>query len=78
VTPLSVVPDGVASAHSNPLWNGPVLLKLFGKLALDDKRLVGRHRARFSQDERTKIGGAAADQADARRLISAFSFLLVF
>lgn len=36
------LPDSVSSAHSDPLWNGSVLLQLFGKLLLDPERFVGR------------------------------------
>ncbi len=37
-----LLPDGVASSHPDPLWNGTVLLELLGQLGLDSKRLVGR------------------------------------
>lgn len=43
VSPLGVVPDLVASLHSDPLRNGPVLLLLLGEEALDPESLVGRH-----------------------------------
>lgn len=41
---MSVVnsPDLVASLHSDPLGNRPVLLLLLSKEALDPERLVGR------------------------------------
>lgn len=35
-------PDLVASLHSDPLRNGPVLLLLLGEEALDPESLVGR------------------------------------
>ena len=37
-----LLPDGVASSHPDPLWNGTVLLELLGQLGLDSERLVGR------------------------------------
>ena len=36
-----VLPDGVACAHSNPLWDWSVLLLLFSKVHLGPKGLVG-------------------------------------
>lgn len=36
------LPNSVSSAHSNPLRNWAILFQLFGKLALDNKCLVGR------------------------------------
>lgn len=43
-TSISAVnsPDLVASLHSDPLGNRPVLLLLLSKEALDPERLVGR------------------------------------
>ena len=43
VSPLGIVPDGVASPHPDPLGDGPVLLPLLGQLALDAESLQGRH-----------------------------------
>lgn len=39
-------PDLVASLHSDPLRDGPVLLLLLGEKALDPESLVGRLKTR--------------------------------
>jgi hypothetical protein len=46
MTSLSVVSDFVASTHSDPLWDGAILLKLLRQLLLDPECLVGRHLKR--------------------------------
>jgi len=43
VSPLGVIPDGVASPHPDPLGDGPVLLALLGELLFDPEGLQGRH-----------------------------------
>jgi len=40
--PLGVVPDGVASPHSDPVRNGTILLELLTQFSLDTKSLEGR------------------------------------
>ena len=40
---LGVVPNFIASFHSNPLRNGTILLLLLGQELLDPKSLVRRH-----------------------------------
>jgi hypothetical protein len=36
------LPNGVPCTHSNPLRNGSILFQFLGKLALDNKCLMGR------------------------------------
>lgn len=43
VTALGVVPDGVASAHANPLRDGAVLASLLGQCPLGAEALVAWH-----------------------------------
>lgn len=45
VTPLRVVPDRVASSHSDPLWYRSVLFQLLSKLSFDNKCFMSRHSA---------------------------------
>ena len=40
MSPLGIVPDGVASPHPDPLRDWPILLKLLGQLSLDAEGLV--------------------------------------
>lgn len=40
---LFVIPDGVASPQSDPLWNRAVLLLCFGELLLRSEGFVGLH-----------------------------------
>ena len=40
---LGVVPDFIASFHSNPLRNGTILLLFLGQESLDPESLVRRH-----------------------------------
>ena len=40
---LGIVPDLVASFHSNPLRNGTILLLFLGQESLDPESLVRRH-----------------------------------
>ena len=40
---LGIVPDLIASFHSNPLRNGPILLLFLGQESLDPEGLVRRH-----------------------------------
>ena len=40
---LGVVPDFIASFHSNPLRNGTILLLFLGQELLDPESLVRRH-----------------------------------
>ena len=40
---LGVVPDFIASFHSNPLRNGTILLSFLGQESLDSESLVRRH-----------------------------------
>lgn len=42
MSPLGIVPDLIASLHSDPLWYGPVLLLFLGKHSLDTKRFMRR------------------------------------
>ena len=42
MSPLSVVADGVAGPHADPLRDGTVALQLLGELALDLEGLQGR------------------------------------
>lgn len=37
-----LLPDGIASTHSNPLGNWSVLFQFFSKLSLDNKCFVSR------------------------------------
>lgn len=46
VSALGVVSDLVASAHSDPLRDGPVLLQLLGQRLLGAESLVARHPAK--------------------------------
>merc|ERR1711953_1004762 len=39
VSPLRVIPDGIASSHSNPLWNRTILFQLFSQLGLNTEVL---------------------------------------
>ena len=43
VSSLGVVPDFIASFHSNPLRNGTILLLFLGQESLDPQSLVRRH-----------------------------------
>ena len=43
VTPLGIIPDGIASLHPNPLENGTVLFHLLSQTGLDFQAFVGRH-----------------------------------
>lgn len=47
---MQLIPDRVASPHSNPLGNGTVLFHLFGKLLLDLERLFRRLRTNNTCD----------------------------
>ena len=47
---LGIVPDLVASFHSNPLRNGTILLLFLGQESLDPESLVRRHG-----EERTQL-----------------------
>ena len=40
---LGIVPDLIASFHSNPLRNGPILLLFLGQESLDPESLVRRY-----------------------------------
>ena len=35
------LPDGIASSHSNPLWNRTILFQLFSQLGLNTEGLMG-------------------------------------
>ena len=54
---LGVVPDFIASFHSNPLRNGTILLLFLGQELLDPESLVRRHGEEQSQPH-TARGGA--------------------
>ena len=36
-----LLPDGIASSHSNPLWNRTILFQLFSQLGLNTEGLMG-------------------------------------
>lgn len=60
---LGVVPDFIASFHSNPLRNGTILLLFLGQESLDPESLVrrlGRKRNQFNSNTRTysKVGNS--------------------
>ena len=46
---LGVVPDFIASFHSNPLRNGTILLLFLGQESLDPESLVRRHGEKRTQ-----------------------------
>ena len=46
---LGIVPDLIASFHSNPLRNGPILLLFLGQESLDPESLVRRAGEEQSQ-----------------------------
>merc|ERR1711872_254599 len=48
VTPLGIVTDRVSGSHTDPLWNRPILLLLFGQHLFDLQRLMRGH---FSLNE---------------------------
>lgn len=35
------IPDRISRTHPDPLWDRPVLLQLFGQMALNPERLMG-------------------------------------
>lgn len=43
VSSLGVIPDLIASFHSDPLWDWSILFLLLGKKPLNSEGLVGRH-----------------------------------
>ena len=49
---LGVVPDFIASFHSNPLRNGTILLLFLGQEPLDPESLVRRHGEERTQPRR--------------------------
>jgi hypothetical protein len=51
VTPLGVVPNGVAGPHPEPLRDGTVLLQLLGKLLLDAERFKRRLKKQNAFDQ---------------------------
>lgn len=51
MSPLGIVPDFMASFHTNPLGNGTVLLLFLGQKPLDSESLVGRHGERANRTQ---------------------------